>query len=126
MPAQAHGMTFLPQPKPKPRLLVREEQKRRRDRQAVNLRAAIRKRDSNRCRVCGRLVHVGAVRGCERAEIHHIQPRSIAPERVLDPENLILVDGFCHARLTAHEIAIVGTQQATCRFMRGPNFRPGR
>lgn len=118
-------MTFLPQPKPTCRLVQREAEKSARDREARQIRAQVRIRDGFRCRVCGRNVYIDAP-PARRAETHHIEPRSLNPARVLDPENMLLVDGSCHRKLTNHEIEIVGTQQATCRFKRGPNFRPGR
>lgn len=117
---------MAPFPKGRPQALEREDRKRARDQQAAELREAIRTRDSNRCRVCRRLVYVGAVRGCDRAEIHHIVARSLAPDRVMDETNLILVCGLCHAKLTAHELAFSGTNQARVHVQRGPNWRPGR
>jgi 5-methylcytosine-specific restriction endonuclease McrA len=75
--------------------------------------------------VCGRSVFLDAP-PARRAETHHIVPRSLAPERINDPENLITVCGSDHRKLTSHELAIVGTSRAAYRVVRGPNFRPGR
>lgn len=118
-------MSFFPQPKPRPRLLEREDERSADERLARQIRMQVRQLDGWRCRVCGRTVYMDAA-PARRAETHHIVPRSLAPERVNDPENLLTVCGKHHAQLTAHELQIVGTDRETARIERGPNFRPGR
>jgi 5-methylcytosine-specific restriction endonuclease McrA len=64
----------------------------------------VRQRDGHKCRVCLHQVTPGAPDPAKRAEVHHLRPRSTAPERKHDPANLVTVCGLCHSKLTAHLI----------------------
>lgn len=66
-------------------------------------------RDGNCCRVTGRYLLPGAVMAEVRREHHHLQPRSIAPDRVTDPANIILVCAEAHEYLTGHLLHVEGT-----------------
>lgn len=66
-------------------------------------------RDGNICRVTGRHVQPGAVMAEVRREHHHLQARSLAPERVCDPTNIILVCAEAHEYITGHLIHVEGT-----------------
>lgn len=95
-----------PVPKPAPRLTDRLAAKRVKDEQARVFRQAVWSRDLGRCRVCGRVVKRTLGLDPLRGEVHHIQPRSVAPERQYEVENGILVCLFDHLRLTRHEIEV--------------------
>ena len=66
-------------------------------------------RDGNQCRVTGRFVHAGAVDARTRREHHHLVPRSLAPDRVADPDNIILVCAEAHDLITGRFIEVEGT-----------------
>jgi hypothetical protein len=66
-------------------------------------------RDGNQCRVTGRFLQAGAVDGRVRREHHHLVPRSIAPERVADPNNILLVCAEAHELITGRFIEVEGT-----------------
>jgi hypothetical protein len=65
-------------------------------------------RDGNQCRVTGRFLQAGAVMAEVRREHHHLQPRSIAPDRVADARNIILVCAEAHQLITGGFIEIEG------------------
>ena len=65
-------------------------------------------RDGNQCRVTGRFLHPGAVDARVRREHHHLQARSIAPGRVCDPRNIILVAAEAHQLITGGFIEVEG------------------
>lgn len=106
-------MTGLRFPKPRHPLLVREERRKKQEHLAAMLRAQIRARDGHHCRYCGNFVRPNRVLPSQRAEIAHIVPRSLAPARKFDLSNLLLLCAICHARIHAHELEFVGTDQAT-------------
>jgi hypothetical protein len=49
------------------------------------------------------------VDGRVRREHHHLVPRSLAPERVADPNNIILVSAEAHELITGRFIEVEGT-----------------
>ncbi len=65
-------------------------------------------RDGNCCRVTGRFLQGGAVDARVRREHHHLVPRSLAPERVADPDNIILVAAEVHELITGRFIEVEG------------------
>jgi hypothetical protein len=69
-------------------------------------RIACRKRDRNRCRVCGRKVEVTLKRIPKRAECHHIEPRANKALRH-DVRNGLTVHLSCHELLQRRELVIV-------------------
>lgn len=104
-------------PKPRSHLLERAERKRQQERDDANLRAEVRARDGYKCRVCGVYVYPGVVDPAHRAEVHHLQGRRVAPHRVRDLSNLLLVCAVCHTKLTTHELEPTSTNQATVQFV---------
>ena len=68
----------------------------------------VNQRDGNQCRVTGRFLAAGAVDARMRREHHHLRPRSVAPDRIADPKNIILVCAEVHALITGGFIEIEG------------------
>lgn len=69
-------------------------------------RSACRRRDRNRCRVCGRKVVVTLEHTTKRAECHHIEPRANKALRH-DRRNGLTVHLGCHELLQRRELVIV-------------------
>jgi hypothetical protein len=65
-------------------------------------------RDGNQCRVTGRFLQPGAVDARVRREHNHLVPRSIAPDRIADPNNIFLVCAEAHDLITGHYIEVEG------------------
>lgn len=88
------------------------DKKARKAEEAAALDAAyeiVNQRDGNICRVTGRFLSAGAVMAEQRREHHHLQPRSIAPDRIADPKNIILVAAEVHHLITGGFIDVEGT-----------------
>jgi hypothetical protein len=67
-------------------------------------------RDKYRCRVCGRHTRKTLELVPERAEHHHLIPRSVAPQHKYESWNVILVcHSPCHQQLQRHELVAVGS-----------------
>lgn len=76
---------------------AREERHERKLAKAANLNAVyaiVDRRDEGQCRVCGRRCSTTATASENRAEHHHIIPRSLGGQDT--PENLALVCVWCH------------------------------
>jgi hypothetical protein len=81
-----------PQPKGLPRMLAKEERQADRDAKADAFRKAIWKRDKGRSRATGqKLVKSGTTDWHELGEVDHVIDRSLAPERLYDLGNGILL-----------------------------------
>ena len=65
-------------------------------------------RDGNQCRVTGRFLQAGAVMAEVRREHHHLWPRSVAPDRIADPKNIVLVCAEAHSYITGGFIEVEG------------------
>lgn len=65
-------------------------------------------RDGNICRVTGRFLSPSSVMAETRREHHHLEPRSIAPARIADPTNIILVCKEAHDYITGGFIEVEG------------------
>ena len=65
-------------------------------------------RDGNQCRVTGRFLQAGAVDARVRREHHHLRPRSLAPELVAEPNNIILVAADVHDLITGGFLEVEG------------------
>ena len=105
----AGRMSSLAFPKPTPRVLERQKQRRA---QQVRLRAMIlgvRKRDEDRCRACGRPCWALEMNPERRAHLHHLVFRSASKALRDAPTNLVTLCGRCHAQVHAHQLHIVGT-----------------
>lgn len=104
-------MTFVTNPKP-PRGSARLDRKARKAAEEQALADAyelVNARDANTCRVTGRFLQPGAVMAEVRREHHHLQPRSVAPEREADPSNIILICAEAHQLITGRFIDVEGT-----------------
>ncbi len=104
--------------KDRPAVLERQDRRKEEAREDVELRAAARERDHHRCRCCGHLVTAYAVDPAKRAEVNHIRPRSLAKNLKRQLSNLLTVCAICHAKITAHEITLVGSTAETVRVVR--------
>lgn len=65
-------------------------------------------RDGHQCRVTGRYLQAGAVDARVRREHHHLVPRSLAPERIADHRNILLVCAEAHDLITGRFIDVEG------------------
>lgn len=83
-------------------------------------RLACRRRDRNRCRVCGKKVEVTLKRIPRQATTHHIEGRANKALRY-DRRNGLTVHLSCHALLQRRELVIV--QQDALRFQLEPGGR---
>ena len=90
------------------RLLEKKARKAQEEQALADAYEIVNVRDGNQCRVTGRFLQPGAVMAEVRREHHHLQPRSIAPERVADPKNIILVCAEAHQLITGGFIEIEG------------------
>lgn len=70
-------------------------------------------RDQWRCRICGIRVRKTMELVPDRAEHHHLTPRSLAPALVHDPRNVALVCALDHTKLTRHELTVIADQLFT-------------
>lgn len=93
-------------PKPQPRLKDRIEKRLELDRKIAALKSAVWKRDGSRCRYCRRRVRRTWELVPERGEVHHVKPRSVAPDLKYDPENCVLLCVGCDQRAQRHEITV--------------------
>lgn len=100
-------------PNPKPpkgsSRLARNERRAAEERALEEAYEVVNVRDGNQCRVTGRFLQAGAVMASVRREHHHLVPRSLAPERVCDPTNIILVCAEAHDLITGRFIDVEGT-----------------
>jgi hypothetical protein len=76
----------------------------------------VNQRDANLCRVTGRFLSPSSVMAETRREHHHLQPRSIAPDRIADPSNIILVAAEVHQLITGGFIEIEGKDATKALF----------
>jgi 5-methylcytosine-specific restriction endonuclease McrA len=109
-------MSDLKFSKPRPRILEREDERKQKDRTAVQVRRDVRERDGHRCRCCHTSVMPGSVTPRHRAEVHHLVKRSQSKALQLDMENQVLLCGLCHAAVEAHEIDVTGRTASTVTF----------
>jgi hypothetical protein len=100
-------------PHPKPAKgsgrLARAERRAAEEKALADAYDVVNVRDGNQCRVTGRFLQAGAVDGRVRREHHHLVPRSLAPERVADPNNILLVCAEAHELITGRFIEVEGT-----------------
>lgn len=68
----------------------------------------VNQRDGNMCRVTGRFLKADAVMAETRREHHHLEPRSLAPHRITDPTNIILVCKEAHDYITGGLLEVEG------------------
>lgn len=90
------GRYGVPCPKPEPRAITARE-KRLEDEAALDAAyAEVDLRDGPYCRVTGRYTQAGAIDPRVRREHHHLEPRSLKPERIYDPTNIVVVCAEAH------------------------------
>lgn len=97
-----------PKPAKGSRLLERKARKAVEDAVLAEAYEIVNQRDANTCRVTGRFLQPGAVMAENRREHHHLQPRSVAPERVADVTNIVLVCAEAHNLITGGFIEVEG------------------
>jgi 5-methylcytosine-specific restriction endonuclease McrA len=107
-----------PQPKPRPKILTREDERKVKDKTAVQVRREVRERDKHRCKCCNTSVMPGAITPRHRAEVHHLVKRSASKALALELSNLVTLCGLCHAAVEAHEIEQIGRTADTVTFRR--------
>lgn len=112
-------MAHVTNPKPSKGSRLLERKARRAVEEAVLAEAyeMVNVRDGNQCRVTGRFLQAGAVMAEVRREHHHLQPRSIAPDRVADPKNIILVCAEAHALITGGFLEVEGKDATKAIFI---------
>lgn len=96
-------------PKPTPRLTARVAKRREALRAWRACVRAVDARDHYRCRCCGRHVTRTLTVCPERLEHHHVHGRTVAPERIADPSNVVTLCLSCHQRVTRHDVTYEGT-----------------
>jgi hypothetical protein len=79
-------------PKPVPHVIAKKETKKAKKLKDEAFRALIWKLDGNKSRATGKtLVHGGTTDWDQLGEVDHVINRSVAPDRVFDPENALLL-----------------------------------
>ena len=84
-------------PKGIPNVLAKEEKREAKKDKHRAFRAAVWARDEGRSRASGHPLVRAHVDPHKAGEVHHVIARSIAPERIFDPENGLLLSRFEHA-----------------------------
>jgi len=75
-----------------PRVVAKEEKRKSREEQGKAFRDAVWTRDGGRCRATGDpLVRSGTTDAKQLGEVDHAIPRSLAPERIFDTSNGLLI-----------------------------------
>jgi 5-methylcytosine-specific restriction endonuclease McrA len=75
-----------------PRVVAKEEKRKSKDEQGKAFRDAVWKRDESRCRATGEpLVRQGTTDSKRLGEVDHSIPRSLAPDRIYDVTNGLLL-----------------------------------
>lgn len=78
-----------------PRVVAKEEKKKSRDEQGKAFRDSVWMRDESRCRATGDpLVRQGTTDSKRLGEVDHAIPRSLAPERIFDVANGLLLSKY--------------------------------
>ncbi len=107
-------------PKPRSSKLEKHEAKSAKARADVHQRKAIRKRDKDKCRCCGKPCVWDAPSFATRAHVHHLVFRSASKALQDAPTNLILLCGICHAKVHSRELEVVGTDATKAVLFRTP------
>ncbi len=108
------------QPKPRSSKLEKHEAKQAKERDDVKLRKVIRARDKDTCRCCGKPCAWDAPSFATRAHVHHLVFRSASKSLQDAPSNLILLCGFCHAKVHSRELVVIGEDAAKPVLFRKP------
>lgn len=83
--------------KPMPRAITKPAKKKSKDEQAKAFRAAVWSRDKSRSRASKKPLSKSGTDYDRVGEVHHVIPRSLAPERLYDVSNGILLSKQEHA-----------------------------
>lgn len=83
-------------PKPLPHFLTKEKKRKSKEEAGEDFRAAVWTRDGRKSRASGRLLTRGGMDWHVRGEVHHVIPRSLAPDRIFDVSNGLLLSKFEH------------------------------
>ena len=83
-------------PKPRPRVLDRQQQKREDEQKQRGFIAAVWKNAGGKCEWCGVKVIKTLSLDPKQGQVDHIKPRSRAPELKFDPKNGRLLCRVCH------------------------------
>jgi 5-methylcytosine-specific restriction endonuclease McrA len=92
-----HGQPGRPVPKPMPRAITKPEEQHSKKAQAKAFRDAVWDRDKKRSRASGKLLSKSGTDYDQVGEVHHVIPRSLAPERIYDVSNGLLLSKTEHA-----------------------------
>lgn len=104
-------MPRSPLAKPTPRFVEKLLAKRADEREAIRVRAAVRKRDGGKCRVCGR----------QGFETHHVVYRSMGGRDTED--NIITVCADDHRAIHGHALKVYGHDASSVRFEWDPRLK---
>lgn len=106
--------------KPRSTRLVKDHAKKAKEREATKTRKAIRKRDHDKCRCCGKPALWDAPAAANRAHVHHLVFRSASKALQDAPTNLITLCGLCHAKVHSRELEVIGTDATKPVLFRKP------
>lgn len=95
-------MMLNPQPRSRPRIFDKRDEKREAEQIRRAVYAAVDARDQRRCRCCGRR---------EKLHHHHLTFRSKGGQDTT--QNLVTLDALCHALLHARQLWILGKDADT-------------
>lgn len=85
-------LPFFPQPKPAPRVIAKQLRKKTKEQMAKDFRDAVWTRDKGASRATGKpVVRGGTTDATQLGEVDHAIPRSLAPDRLYDVTNGILL-----------------------------------
>lgn len=98
----------FPKPAKGSRLLERKARKAEEAQALADAYEIVNQRDGNQCRVTGRFLQPGAVMAEVRREHHHLRERSLAKDRIADPNNIILVCAEAHLLITGGFLDVEG------------------
>ncbi len=101
-----------PLAKPTPRFVEKLIAKREREREAIENRAKVRKRDGGRCVACKKVGYTDA---------HHIKFRSQGGSD--DVSNQVSVCRDCHKAIHGHALRVYGHDAASVRFEWDPRLK---
>lgn len=84
-------------PKGVPNVVAREDKRKAKKLSHKEFRAAVWLRDKNKSRASGKKLGHSGTDPHRVGEVHHVIARSLAPEKIFDPSNGLLLSRFEHA-----------------------------
>lgn len=106
---QAEVMSGLMFPKGVPRAITKATKRREARADLEQAYADVDLRDGPFCRVTGRYTWAGAPDPRVRREHHHLETRGLAPGRITDPSNIVVVCAEAHGLFKAGALESEGT-----------------